>query len=134
MRRYRRAPVAAILIAGACGGTTPQPALWNRAPQLPIPECSHEHVMELETWLGHRWSDRGDFELRCAGGRFPELGFFVEARWSNERRVGIVGIDRDREIVPFIELVAEPYVRAVVPDPFIVDLDGNGIDEIGDVW
>jgi hypothetical protein len=132
MRRLHLAPVAATLILGACGVPTQRALPWNRADQLPRPVCSHEQVVELTSRLGRRWPGGGDFDLRCVGGRFPELGFFVEARWSDVRRVGIVGIGKDRELIPFIE-VADRSVP-IIRELFVADLDGNGIDEIGDAW
>ena len=133
MRRYVLAPVAAMIIAG-CGGPTPASLPWNRADQVPRPVCSHEDVAALTARLGRRWPGGGDFEVRCAGGRFPELGFFVEARWRTVRRVGIVGLDRKRQIVPFVEVEADRRTVPIMRDLFVADLDGNGIDEIGDAW
>lgn len=132
MRRYALAPVAAMILA-ACGRPTPDALPWNRANQVPRPVCSHEDVAELTARVGRRWPGGGDFELRCAGGRFPEQGFFVEARWRTVRRIGIVAVDRRREIVKFVALPDDRSVP-IIRELFVADLDGNGIDEIGDAW
>lgn len=88
----------------------------------------------LAKQLGARWKAEHGLEVRCAGGRFPERGLFVEARWGSVRRVGIVSVDRRREIVPFIEMVADRTVRPVMKELLVADIDGNGIDEVVDAW
>jgi len=127
------ATLGACLIIAACGGPTERVELSNHAPQRPRPVCTDDVIAELTTRLGERWQI-GPLEIRCVGGRFPELGLFVEARWSNVRRVGILGLDRKREIVPFVELVAERTVRPVMKELLVADIDGNGIDEVVDAW
>ena len=127
------ATLGACLILAACGGPPGRSELSNHVAQRPRPVCTDEVIAELTTRLEERWH-MGAPEIRCVGGRFPELGWFVEARWITVRRVGILGLDRRREIVPFVELITERTVRPVMKELLVADIDGNGIDEVVDAW
>lgn len=128
------AAVGTSLILGACGGVTPHAPLSNHAEQRPRPVCTKDDSAALAQRLGSRWGSEHDLEIRCVGGRFPERGLFVEARWGSVRRVGIVSVDRRREIVPFIEMVADRTALPVMKKLLVADIDGDGIDEVVDAW
>lgn len=131
MRRCVQSLIAGLGLLAGVGG--PERPLLAQEPPTPRPgaTCSEEERAALLPSLRRQSPDS---ELRlCAPGRFPALGYIVLVASRGGLRQGILGAGGQGTRGPLSELPRAPLATSLV-ELAAVDLDGDGVDEIIEVW
>ena len=124
-----------FVVAFQAGWTGPAQAAQDAGGSAPSPRppatCTEDERVALQRTLQR---DRAGSDLRlCAVGRFPEPGYVVLVATSQALRLGILRQDGRGAPLPLSDLPSAPLATSLV-ELAALDLDGDGIDEVIEVW